>query len=642
MIDKDLEETFRAVTGFEPYKHQLEASQAIISNYNVIIAVGTGSGKTEAAFIPALETGKRIILLLPTKSLSQDQRKRVRELAKAWAKYHNKPEPIISVDTGDEDEHTFYTADIILTSLDKFLFRMFAYGRRRWSYLYPYRIGITHERPAILILDEAHTYEDVIFSHFWFVLQKLTYERRIQTVLLSATLPDKLIEALRDKERCVFPRPPNEPDEFFNVIADNVVRSGRVFYQGTLNTIKGSHLAWEYYLTGRRVIFVVRRVVPGKGSKLNGDTLHEIWTQWQTWAKNEGCVNELAHSDTSKVYGSILTYHGHQMPDYRSEVLTQLKNLDKDKKPYLLLTTSALEVGVDISGTTMFSQLCEPDAFVQRIGRCARRNGEVGDIFIVHDPEKKAVLSTIELSNYLEKLKAGDELNAQRKKDLNALNHPPNLAKIPLRLEYLQDQKLYSYVYDFVRENKEVWNRGLLVTREWEPSVTLVLSEKSNGVTHIGGIPANKFWQGKELKTSYSIPVSGAASIAHNCAWIFDGYDTDFGTPLRVAIGGEKERSLREALQLAGYEILPGKSNQIDICAVGLPLILLPYDNSLEVINPDANMGFTYQPRFSKPKSTWTPSPLLLKKAVKLAKRDLELSLWWLEPRADNANEDGD
>jgi len=637
---------FRAVTGFEPYDYQWQdAALAILKGMNVIVSVGTGSGKTEAAFVPALDTGKRIILLLPTKSLLQDQLKRVSKLAETWAAYRQKPMPKISVDTGDEDERTFYTADIIVTSLDKFLFRLFAYGRRRFGYLYPYRIVLSQDRKAVLILDEAHTYEEVIFSHFWFVLQKLAYERNVQTVLLSATLPDKLVKALQDKERMFFPRPASKPDEFFNVVTDNAVRSGRVFYHGVLNTANGLRQAWDAYKSGERVIVVVRRVVPDEeDTKRHGDALQEIWQQWQAWAEHEGRSDKLAHGSPDGVSGSILTYHGHQMPDYRRKVLDQLKALDDQRKPYLLLTTSAMEVGVDISATVMFTQLCEPDAFVQRIGRCARRKGEEGQVFILHDPDRKAVRGTTDLKEYLECLKPGDELDTQRKKALNALNRPPNLAKVPLRLEYLQDQKLYGYVYDFVRENKEVWERGLLVTRQWEPSVTLVLSEQRNGETYIGGILAKDFWQGKELKASYSLPVSGAASIAQMCTWIFDAYDTDYDMPRRVAVGGEKERTLGQTLLKAGYEYVSATSNQVDLCAMGLPLILLPFEQLHEKVARDANVGFTYQARFSAPRNTWSPSPLLRKRAVVLKKKQgsLELSLWWYEPKTEDADEEGE
>ena len=270
-------EIFKKRTDHKPYAYQCTAWDTIKERgENTVISAGTGSGKTEAALIPALETGKRIILLLPTKSLLQDQLPRVREVV---------------VDTGDESERTFYTADVILTSLDKFLYRLFAYGRKRWAYLYPYRIAFSSERETLLIFDEAHTYDEVIFSHFWFVLHKLTYERNIQTVLLSATLPELLINALVDKEQKHFPRPAAEGN-FFKLINDTEIRSGKVLFGGFQDFTQGVDDAWNAYCNGERVILVVNRVVPADGTgKSNKSTLQEIWKNLVA----KGDENSIAH-----------------------------------------------------------------------------------------------------------------------------------------------------------------------------------------------------------------------------------------------------------------------------------------------------------------------------------------------------------
>src|SRR5208337_2208706 len=206
--------------------YQENAWRSIIAGRNTLISAGTGSGKTEAALLPASETGRRILILYPTKALLQDQHERVRSLVVSKS---------IAVDTGDEDDHHFYRADVILTSLDKFLYRFFCYGKKRWSYIYPYRIAFANDRAPILILDEAHAYEDVAFSHLWFLLKKLTYERRVQTVLLSATLPGPLIEALEDLCFKHFPRGRDE-GRFFELIEDHENRGGALVYGGVVGT----------------------------------------------------------------------------------------------------------------------------------------------------------------------------------------------------------------------------------------------------------------------------------------------------------------------------------------------------------------------------------------------------------------------
>ncbi|MCC6054192.1 MAG: DEAD/DEAH box helicase, partial [Thermosphaera sp.] len=65
------------------YKFQYEAYRRILNGYNVVIVAGTGTGKTEAFFIPiakkVIEENKpnpRAIILYPTKALARDQVKR--------------------------------------------------------------------------------------------------------------------------------------------------------------------------------------------------------------------------------------------------------------------------------------------------------------------------------------------------------------------------------------------------------------------------------------------------------------------------------------------------------------------------------------------------------------------------------------
>ena len=390
----EIKNNFKQITGFEPHAFQEEAWRQIRSqnpHRNVIIAAGTGSGKTEAALLPALATGKRLIVLYPTKALLQDQWERIQKLA---------PTQRIAVDTGDEDDLSYYHADIILTNLDKFLYRMFGYGKKRFGYLFPYRIaGIGDDRKPLLIFDEAHAYEETIFSHFWFMLKKLTYERRIQTVLLSATLPPDFIEALRDSQCKYFPRPTREGD-FFQLAEDKEIRTGQVSFGGFASSMdEAIDRMWQAYQQGKRVIMVVRRVVKPEDSEdeedKSGNTLQEVWEKLVERASKAGNSHELAKREDDRVTGSVLTYHGHQLSSYRRLVLNRLKELDDAKQPYLLLTTSAMEVGVDVSCDLMLTDLCEPDAFVQRIGRCARRKGERGEVYVIEAhpaPPRTAVL----------------------------------------------------------------------------------------------------------------------------------------------------------------------------------------------------------------------------------------------------------
>ena len=631
---------FKQVTGFDPHHFQLEAWQHIVPQNpykNTIIAAGTGSGKTEAVLLPALATDKRLILNFPTKALLQDQRERVVDL---WCKMKNQPpgeaDKHIAVDTGDEDDVSYYYADIILTNLDKFLYRMFGYGKRRFSYLFPYRIaGIGDNRKSLLIFDEAHAYEETIFSHFWFVLKKLTYEQRVQTVLLSATLPPDFAKALQDYENKYFPRPASERN-FFHIVEDKEIRTGQVFFDGNVPSgAKAIDKSWDAYTQGKRVILIIRRVVKpdtDEESDLTGNTLHEVWEQLCIRASKTGRENEIANREDGNVTGSILTYHGHQLPSYRKLVLDRLKKLDDDKQPYLLLTTSAMEVGVDVSCEVMVTDLCEPDSFVQRIGRCARRKDEIGQVSVIET--SPAPPRTANFRNYLQELGAHMELDATQKAKLNALNAPPKLDNVHLRLEYVQDTALYRYIYDFVQENKPIWERGMIITRQWEPCITIVRSEKHDDEIYIGGIREQAFWRGKELKEKTLLPVSCAADIAPYCAWIFDTFNDDFHYPQRTSVGGKQERGLKEALSEAGYSAGPDENKSKPQYAVNFPMILLLGDEVSEQVFKDNNFGFAYQQQYVKPTVRQPESPLLRVRQVELhkSKGQVRLPLYWYEP----------
>ncbi len=86
------------VTSLDPdrmlYVHQEQAIRRLVQGRNVVVATGTGSGKTEAYLLPILHAlyleslagerapGVRALILYPMNALANDQRRRLGELAK--------------------------------------------------------------------------------------------------------------------------------------------------------------------------------------------------------------------------------------------------------------------------------------------------------------------------------------------------------------------------------------------------------------------------------------------------------------------------------------------------------------------------------------------------------------------------------
>ena len=388
---------------------------------------------------------------------------------------------------------------------------------------------------------------EISLTHFLFLLDKLTYERRIQTVILSATLPKLLIDHLCDNEGRNFPRIANEGD-FFDLIQEKPgeVKRGTVIYRGHCNTLENLiQSALEAYRQGQQVILVVNRVYKLKSEKSDDQpSLEAIWSHLRT------IVPEIA----------LLVYHGHQFPAQRRLSLDRLRELNESRKtkkePYILLTTSAFEVGVDVSCDVMYTEICDPDAFIQRIGRCARKENEIGGLYTFGKPSGQA---NTEERQAQEKLcmileeKVGQPLDAPVKDEINVLNLFDDMLLCHRRstIIYISDSALYDYVYNFVATGVEFWRKGVLVTRTWEP--TYLVQRDGADRTERLRIPVH-----------YSIPTE------YIKAWWFEVRDED--TRL-IQISGKVDDTLKK-MRETGVEVI-NSSNEKAVNGYQATLVIL-------------------------------------------------------------------
>ncbi|MBM7623688.1 CRISPR-associated helicase Cas3 [Sporohalobacter salinus] len=393
--------------------------------------------------------------MYPTKALIEDQKDR---LTKKFNFKELDRTVEISVDTGESTDNTFYRADIILTTIDKLLYRVFGYGSSRWNYIYPWRLLNGDKalmKDAVLIFDEAHIYSEIPMSHLIFLINRLTYENNIQTSILSATLPEYLKKYLKDSDQKNYPR--INGNSFFEVVSEKneEINRGQQKYIDHLNDIEEViNKAIEEYKKGKKVGIIANWVY----STEERISVQEIWKKIK---------DELNQSEEK----NLILYHGYQFPTQRENNLEQLVN---SKKKYILIGTSALEVGVDISTEVMFTEICTPDAFVQRIGRCARESG-VGKVYTFGNP------------NYMIDEKVGDKhkqlkenifnykteiLTNEIKEKINTLNTLDIIVEdLKSKLPYQIDEKLYKYIYDYNIACQDIWQDGMLITRDWMPSI---------------------------------------------------------------------------------------------------------------------------------------------------------------------------
>lgn len=199
------------------YQHQLTALEKAQNGRNIIVATGTGSGKTECFLLPVLddaakhpETGVRTIIVYPMNALANDQIDRLRRLLKdlpeiTFGRYTGEtPETrqglteedvkrILVNERFSRQEIKDDPPQILLTN-----FAMLEYLLLRPSDNNIFR----HHSLRYVVLDEAHTYSGAQGIDISLLMRRLTqrYENNdLQFILTSATLSEDETDESREK-----------------------------------------------------------------------------------------------------------------------------------------------------------------------------------------------------------------------------------------------------------------------------------------------------------------------------------------------------------------------------------------------------------------------------------------------------------
>jgi len=163
-----------------PFDHQINLWERIHAmDFPLLLKAPTGSGKTEAALAPFLSQfidnnfhiAPRLIYVLPIRVL-------VNSIASRIKQYAQKISPYISVEIqhGDLPNAPFFIADVVVTTLDQFL-----YGFTRSSR----QIGRHLDIPAgaiassVVVFDEAHMYRDGFTFSIMRALMEILYKSNL-------------------------------------------------------------------------------------------------------------------------------------------------------------------------------------------------------------------------------------------------------------------------------------------------------------------------------------------------------------------------------------------------------------------------------------------------------------------------------
>jgi DEAD/DEAH box helicase domain-containing protein len=324
------------------YSHQGQALTAIRAGKHVLVATPTASGKTLIYNLPVLahlldNRRDHALYLFPLKALEQDQLKALRELDAAL------PSPFLTAAIYDGDTPPAQRQALkakpphVLISNPDMLHLGFLPYHDAWSEFF--------SRLRFVVIDEVHTYRGIMGSHMAQVLRRLRricahYGASPQFLMSSATIaaPQDFIRQLTDLEVEILtesgaPRS-GRHYLFLNPPAGAAVTASQIFAQAIRR-----NLATICFTQGRKLTELIH-----------------LWSQ--------RLVPELRRY--------ISSYRAGFLPEERREIEARLAS----GKMRGVISTSALEMGIDIGGLDVCILVGYPGTMVtalQRIGRVGRQ-----------------------------------------------------------------------------------------------------------------------------------------------------------------------------------------------------------------------------------------------------------------------------
>ena len=450
---------YQRITPFDPNPMQEELFNLITEkNPAFLLKSPTGSGKTEAVLVPSLIEERRLFLIFPSRSLVEDQIGRCEKYLCKMSKVLSKPYSLV-IDTGGQSSRIvfdngerkpdgsrhLYDGNVIITTFDKFLYRFFGFGEPNKSYIFPFRIHHSHTR-NLFCFDESHSYDKVAFTNFVRLIKSL-YKVNLDLVVMTATMPEAYQKELNFLDNIDYTR-----EEKLKNLNESLKYSSPLKQIESIRTDPKD-------IRDEICAYVSSRCELHKRSIVTVETVEDVVPIYQFMKER-------------KVGENVFLYHGRLSDGQRRKVYQKLKQIEEKNGSYLLFTTSAIEVGCDLNAHLLVTELCNPDQLIQRAGRCNRK-GQMKDAKIVVVGSKiRYFLRTISEEtevNYLETLQAQSGGDLKTNEILELIQPQPHH---DYRAEILFDM-LYEYVYEARLENKPLHDRGLVITRSFEPSITL-------------------------------------------------------------------------------------------------------------------------------------------------------------------------
>jgi len=434
--DPDLVAAYRRIGVERPWTHQVAAARSAHAGHHTVLATGTGSGKSLAAWLPALSDvlaaqspgadsrisahGRRptTLYLSPTKALAADQAaslgRLIGELEAVQREAGTPTGSLRTVRTGTCDGDTPLPerdwvrahADVVLTNPDFLHFSLLP-GHERWTRLLR---GLRY-----VVIDECHAYRGILGAHVALVLRRLLRlvarlrPRGPQPIVLCASAtaaepaltaarligaePDDVVAITDDgapagertlalwqpalRDPWMLPAPDVEPaQDSARVTEPDSGDPGEDPSARRSAVVEAAELLVDLMSVGARALVFVR-------SRRSAEIVAER-------------ARHTLGLSLPELIGTVSAYRGGYLPEERRALEADLCS----GRLRALATTNALELGIDVTGLDAVLIAGWPGTRVS-LGQQAGRAGRAGsrglavliasdnplDAYLVHHPE---------------------------------------------------------------------------------------------------------------------------------------------------------------------------------------------------------------------------------------------------------------
>lgn len=358
---------YKELTTHTPYLYQLQVAKILFSGRNVILSVPTGAGKTWASIMPFLyakqnariDFPQKMIYSLPLKTLANSIYSDVNEVLN-----NNSTLGLASIHTGEYKNDEHFENDIIFSTIDQTLSNFLCFplslSKRQANINAGSLIG------SYLVFDEFHLLDPKLSMATALGTLK-TLGNLCQCCIMTATLSERHINELKTVLNAEVVTIDDFPEDIIKINSLKIpegkdVKKTVAIEEGTINvsTILKHHI--------KKTIVICNRVE--KAQQLyNGIISSDL----------EGFKNLQGLEKPD-----IICLHSRFFDDDRKNKEEKLKQLfgKNNGKSAILISTQVIEAGMDISCDTMHVEISPINSFLQRAGRCARWEGEFGEIYV--------------------------------------------------------------------------------------------------------------------------------------------------------------------------------------------------------------------------------------------------------------------